>query len=203
MAETSQTITWKDIFLTKMFEWNIWYNYHCFVVSNSCTESSCSLKRKCCHLDEIFLASLYWNLSFSVQPVTKISPKWWHATFLSSKNALLGYFLILYNAWHRLRKLTLFFWSFFGCEMFWISFRLPSDIFNSLGPSDAIWRQKTGSTLAQVMACCLTAPSHYLTQCWLIISKVYSDILLRAISQQVSQPSTTVISLKSTQLKFH
>ena len=43
---------------------------------------------------------------------------------------------------------------------------------NSLGPIDAIWRQKTGSTLAQVMACCLTAPSHYLNQCWLIISKV-------------------------------
>ena len=28
------------------------------------------------------------------------------------------------------------------------------------------------STLAQVMACCLTAPSHYLNQCWLIFSKV-------------------------------
>ena len=43
---------------------------------------------------------------------------------------------------------------------------------NSLGPSDAIWWQKTGSTLAQVMACCLTAPSHYLNQCLLLISKV-------------------------------
>ena len=32
--------------------------------------------------------------------------------------------------------------------------------------------KRTGSTLAQVMACCLTAPSHYLNQCWLIISKV-------------------------------
>ena len=41
-----------------------------------------------------------------------------------------------------------------------------------LGPSDAIWRQRSGSPLAQVMACCLTAPSHYLNQCWLIISKV-------------------------------
>ena len=30
-----------------------------------------------------------------------------------------------------------------------------------------------------------------------------SDILLRAISQQVSQPSNTVIGLKSTHLKFH
>ena len=43
---------------------------------------------------------------------------------------------------------------------------------NSLWPSDTIWRHRSGSTLAQVMACCLTAPSHYLNQCWLIISKV-------------------------------
>ena len=42
---------------------------------------------------------------------------------------------------------------------------------NSLWPGDAIWRQGFGSTLAQVMACCLTAPSHYLNQCWLIISE--------------------------------
>ena len=39
---------------------------------------------------------------------------------------------------------------------------------NSLRPSDAIWRQWSWTTLAQVMACCLTAPSHYLNQCWLI-----------------------------------
>ena len=28
------------------------------------------------------------------------------------------------------------------------------------------------SSLAQVMACCLMAPSHYLNQCWLLINKV-------------------------------
>ena len=43
---------------------------------------------------------------------------------------------------------------------------------NSLRPSDAIWRQWSWTTLAQVMACCLTAPSHYLNQCWLIIRGV-------------------------------
>ena len=43
---------------------------------------------------------------------------------------------------------------------------------NSLWPSDTIWWHKSGSTLAQVMACCLTAPSHYLNQCWLISGKV-------------------------------
>ena len=41
---------------------------------------------------------------------------------------------------------------------------------NSLGPSDAIWRQRPGSPLAQVMAWCLTASSHYLNQCWLIMN---------------------------------
>ena len=45
-------------------------------------------------------------------------------------------------------------------------------LINSLRPSDAIWRHSCGSTLAQVMACCLTAPSHYLNQCWLIINEV-------------------------------
>ena len=43
---------------------------------------------------------------------------------------------------------------------------------NSVGPSDAIRRWRSWSTLVQVMACCLTAPSHYLNQCWLIISNV-------------------------------
>ena len=44
--------------------------------------------------------------------------------------------------------------------------------FNSWWPSDTIWRHKSGSTLAQVMAYCLTTPRHYLNQCWLIISQV-------------------------------
>ena len=39
----------------------------------------------------------------------------------------------------------------------------------SLWTSDVIWRWIPGSSLAQVMACCLTAPSHYLNQCWLLI----------------------------------
>ena len=42
----------------------------------------------------------------------------------------------------------------------------------SLCPNDAIWRHRSGSTWARVMACCLTAPSHYLKQCWFIISKI-------------------------------
>ena len=45
-------------------------------------------------------------------------------------------------------------------------------LFNSLWPSDTIWRCRSRSTLAQEMSCCLTATSHYLNQCCLIISVV-------------------------------
>ena len=44
--------------------------------------------------------------------------------------------------------------------------------FNSLWPSDAMWRHRSGLIVSEVMACCLMAPSHYLTQCWLIIRGV-------------------------------
>ena len=58
-----------------------------------------------------------------------------------------------------------------------------SQCVNSLGPSDAVWRWRSWSTLIQVMACCLTTPSHYLNQCWLITSKVlwhsFADIIIR------------------------
>ena len=40
---------------------------------------------------------------------------------------------------------------------------------NSLWPSDIVWQHRSGSTLTQVMACCLMAQGHYLSQCWLII----------------------------------
>ena len=36
---------------------------------------------------------------------------------------------------------------------------------------DLKWQHRSGSTLAQAMACCLMAPSHYLNQCWLIVSE--------------------------------
>ena len=53
---------------------------------------------------------------------------------------------------------------------------------NSSWHSDAIW-QINGSTLAQLMVCCLTAPSYYMNQCWLI--NWLRDMHLRAISQEV------------------
>ena len=69
---------------------------------------------------------------------------------------------------------------------------------NYIWPSDAICRRRTGSTLAQVMACCLTASSHYLNQCWLI-SKVQWQH--RTVSQEM--PSITELSLEITYLTLH
>ena len=43
---------------------------------------------------------------------------------------------------------------------------------NILEPSHVIWQQRSRSTLARVIVCCLTAISHYLNQCWLIIIRV-------------------------------
>ena len=56
-------------------------------------------------------------------------------------------------------------------------------ILNTMRMSFARWRVLTNSvwccgttlaqvTVAQVMACCLTAPSHYLNHCWLVMSLV-------------------------------
>ena len=53
-----------------------------------------------------------------------------------------------------------------------------SNLVNSWGPGDGIWRHISGSTLAQVMAYCLTAPSHYLNQSWLITQEsIYNKYL--------------------------
>ena len=97
------------------------------------------------------------------------------------------------------------------------------DHLNSLWPSDAIWQHRYASTLAQVMAWCLVAPSHYLSRCWLIISEVlwhshesnctgnaqdichlyqFENIHLRAISHAILKISVLHMSLKITNLRL-
>ena len=56
-----------------------------------------------------------------------------------------------------------------GAIWFWNSHQT---LHTSLRPSEVVWWHRLGSTLAQVMACCLTAPVQNLDQCWLIISKI-------------------------------
>ena len=62
-----------------------------------------------------------------------------------------------------------------------IMYFIPVD--RSLWPSDAIWRHKSGSTLAQVMVCCLWAPNNYLKQSNIDLPEVLCGIQLREISQ--------------------
>ena len=56
-------------------------------------------------------------------------------------------------------------------------------------------------TLAQAIACCLTAPSHYLNQCWLIISEVQWHSYLGNFTRDAS--TINHWNLKITCLKFH
>ena len=63
---------------------------------------------------------------------------------------------------------------------------------NSLWSSDALWRHSSQSTLAEVMASCLTAPSHYLKQCRLIIkgilwpSEIWQEVLIHILGNRCS-----------------
>ena len=73
---------------------------------------------------------------------------------------------------------------------------------NPFWPTDAIWWHRTESNLVQVMAFCLMAPSHYLKQCWLIISKVQWHLFVGNFIE-ILQTSSTKIGLIINYLKFH
>ena len=70
----------------------------------------------------------------------------------------------------------------------------------SLWPSDHIWLHRSESTLAQVMAWCLMAPSHYLNQCWLFISKVLwhssEGMIKECLMISISKRKLTISFLK-------
>ena len=48
---------------------------------------------------------------------------------------------------------------------------------NLLWPCDDIGQHRPGSTLNQVIACCLMTPSHYLSQCWLTIHLRVNELM--------------------------
>ena len=54
----------------------------------------------------------------------------------------------------------------YNYSVFRFTLKTGKNMLNSNWPSDTIWRQRCGSTLAQVMAWCHQATSHYLSQCW-------------------------------------
>ena len=75
-------------------------------------------------------------------------------------------------------------------------------MFNSLWSSDTVWRQRSGSTLTQVMTCCRTAPSHYLNRCRLIMN----DDLWQSPDGNFTRGTSAIYGwnqLEIAYLKFH
>ena len=70
-----------------------------------------------------------------------------------------------------------------------------------LWTSETLRWHRSGSILVQVMACCLTAPNHYLNQCWLIICKVQQH-WSQGKFDKIPMLSISKISLKITYLNF-
>ena len=69
---------------------------------------------------------------------------------------------------------------------------------------DAMWWHRTGSTLAQAMACCLMAPSHWLNRCWFFVSEVqWHSPESNFTSQWVTKLIFCIMTLKVTLLKLH
>ena len=72
--------------------------------------------------------------------------------------------------------------TFLGILTHWLLVRLDNVLLlqkftrqiNDFRPSNPrpIWHDTTASTLSQVMACCLMAPSHFVDQCCLLTSEV-------------------------------
>ena len=83
-----------------------------------------------------------------------------------------------------------------GRVVLWCIHDTRSKRVNSLWPSDAIWRHRSGSTLARVNAC--DAWQHQvITKTNVDFSSVrFSDNHLRAFSQEMPKPTLTKISLK-------
>ena len=97
----------------------------------------------------------------------RVKCKFFHIT-----NALVHLVTCNYIHWNKIAKKSteaMFFTAHHFIKHYTFS---STNVVNSLWPRDTIWRHGSRSTLVQVMACCLTAPSYYLNQCWLIFSKV-------------------------------
>ena len=73
---------------------------------------------------------------------------------------------------------------------------------NPSWPINVIWCHKTVSTMAQVATCCLTAPTHYLNQCCLVINEIQRHSP-EGNSQEIPQPLNTKIRLTITYQEPH
>ena len=93
-----------------------------------------------------------------------------------------------------------------------LQLQLLYKLYNSVWSSDTVRRHRIWLALVQAMACCLTAPSHYLNQCWLMINEVLwhspeinftgntQDIYPRYASESYSEFKITATSPRANEL---
>ena len=131
------------------------------------TERNCSHAMKSSCLNPLWPSDAIWSTLVQIMACCLTAPSHYlnQCWLITSEEGL----------WHSpilLEKYLSFLWVW---KLSWLDNTATSpgeQWVNSLWPGDTIWRHGTKSILAQVMACCLTAPNHYLNQCWLIISEV-------------------------------
>ena len=82
-----------------------------------------------------------------------------------------------------------------GTNLSAIYMKMSVMITEKLWLNDAICQHTSKARLAHVMVCCLTAQSHYLNQCWLIISRS-CGIHMSTISWEIFRISVPDMSLR-------
>ena len=103
------------------------------------------------------------NLQIKLQPI--LHPLQFHY----SSDPSLSYLVRCLNNWYVLHEILKTMCLLKSNQLKTI---FMAQTLKKLWPCDAIWRHRSMSILAQVMACCLMPPSHYLDQCWLMVSEV-------------------------------
>ena len=94
---------------------------------------------------------------------------WSYCTLALSHRFVVYSLIYLY---HYLYVPTHLFWIYkFDNHLKWSTLCQLSPLLSSSSwPGDVIWWHASGSTLDQIVVCCLVAPSHYLNQWWPIIT---------------------------------
>ena len=129
------------------------------------------------HVELIILNIYFWLHFWLNKSARHHMPTVWYADHISIHrhwfiiciNIIQIFILQKYPCWHEsssVRPNVIHYMSTSGTDL-----SFPSPQMQLLTPIDAIWRHGTWTTLVQIMICCLTAPSHYLNQCWLIPSQ--------------------------------
>ena len=146
------------------------------VIENLCaSEATYRYSQSTLNLNSLAPGKFEWNFRYLILQIISVIDGWGISCELALRRMSLDFTyykstLVQVMAWcHQATSHYL--------SQCWPRFMSPHGVtrpqwVNSLWPNDVIWQHWSGSTLAQVIACCLMAPSHYLNHYWLIIKDV-------------------------------